>query len=813
MDGVPQDLRFAVRALRRSPLFTLSTIVTLGMGLGILTGFFAVVEAVILAPIPVHGDAVVRIWKLDPQRSVARFPLSYPELTMWRERASSLHALAAIGYADTTTAAVLVGDEPMSAAVAPVSADFFAAAFGGAPLHGRWFVASDEGNTIEVATVVSERFWRRASGGDPGFVGRRLLSPGGGRIYVVVGIAPARLDYPIATDMWVPIDGYYTRDTGALALDIRSRRFNNFHFIGRLQPGATIDHVRAELDMIARGVAARFPDDYREVPIVVEPLVDASLGTLGPLTWFLFGGAALVFFAAGGNVAALLAMRASSRSREMAVRIALGAGRSRLARATLVESLLLGIGGAVVGLAVGQLCIMLGRLVAAPDIPRLQGASIDATVALFGIATAVLWVATLGSAPVWRWRRWRAGSLTHHLAARSTRSTFTLRVMIVAQITAAVVVATAAGLLIRSLAQLRAVDRGFDGRNLALVELILPGPLYPSAAAREAFFSQLLAQLAALPGVVNATTVHLGPGTGQAGLSARMLFEGQAPDDGRNNPYGTWEPITPSYFDTMRIPLRQGRTFTEADDDNAAPVAIVSQSVAERYWPGQDALGKRLQFTPQSPWTTVVGVVEDTRYREVTRDWLTVYFPARQFFFFQPSAVAVRTSADAATMVGAIRTAIRRAEPNAAVHSVGSMESLLNREMARPSTAVVVALILAFIAVGVAAVGVYAVFAYEIANCSRELAVRTAVGASPRQLLAGVLTQALLIGATGAVVGLGISSVATRALQSVLFEVAPLDGTTFVGAGAGLLAIVVLASIVPARRASRVAPTLLLHAE
>ena len=813
MDGFLQDLRFAARALHRSPLFALSTIATLGLGLGILTGFFAIVEAVLLTPIPIHGDTVVRIWKLDPQRSIARYPLSYPELRFWRERASSFQSLAAIGYADAATAAVLIDDETIATAIAPVSADFFDVAFGGEPLLGRWFSSSDEGNATEVPTVVSERFWRRVSGADPAFIGRRLRSPGGGRLYIVVGIAPARLDYPTDTDFWVPIDGYYTADTGALALDIRSRRFNNFHFLGRLRPGVTVERARAELDVVSRGVVAQFPDDYREAPIVVEPLLGATLGTLGPLTWFLFGGAALVFLAAGGNVAALLAMRASSRAREMALRIALGAGRSRLARSTLVESALLGIGGATLGFVIGHLCVILARLVAAPDIPRLERASIDASVMTFGIAATLAWVVSLGTAPVWRWRPLRAASLTHHLAIRSTRSTPLLRIMIVAQVTAAVVIATAAGLLIRSLAHLNAVDRGFDVRNLAVVELLLPDVLYPSAPTREAFFSRLLARLAVLPGVVSATTVHLGPGTGQAGLSARMLFEGQAPADGRNNPYGTWEPVTPSYFDTLRIPLVQGRLFTDADDPKGAPVAIVSESVAERYWPGQPALGKQLQFTPQSPWATVVGVVADTRYRELTRNWLTVYFPARQFFFFQPGAIAVRTRADADAAVAAIRETIRREEPDATIHSVKTMEALMSREIARPQTAVAVALVFALIAIVVAAVGVYAVFAYDIADRGRELAVRAAVGATPSQILGGVLQQALLIGAAGAVIGLGVSSLATRALQATLFEVAPLDVTTFGIAGAGLLAIVVLASVIPARRAARVEPTLLLRSE
>lgn len=809
-----QDLRYALRTLRRDVLFTCSTVLTLGLGIGLVTGFFAIVHAVLLRPLAPHGDTVVRIWKLDVDRSLARFPISYPELKLWRESAKSVQALAAIRYAETSAAAVIVDNEPMPLTLAPVSADFFRVVHGGSPLVGRWFNPSDEGNTVELAAVVSERFWRRLSGGDRSFLGRRLLFPGGKRGLVVVGVAPDNLEYPNGTDVWVPIDGYFRPEPGLVGADLRSRRFWNFHFVGRLRPGVTIDEARAELDVLSRGIAAQFPDDLRMMPVEVEPLLDATLGTLRPLTLLLFAGAALVFLAAGGNVAALLVMRAATRTREIAIRIALGAGRGRIARQVIAESLLVGAAGAVCGLSIAQACLILAKAVAGTEVPRLTDATIDGAVLTFCVLATFAWVVTLGTLPLWRRRSANALELTPHLATRATRSHRTLRVMIVAQVIAAVIVATAAGLLVRSFSRLLAVDRGFDVSRLAVLDILLPEVQQSqTAGAREAFFSRLIPTIAALPGVEAATTVHLGPGTAQAGLSARMMFQGQAPGEARNNPYATFEPVLPTYFETLGIRMREGRAFTESDDHDAPPVAIVSESVARRYWPGQNPIGKRLQFLEKSPWTTVVGVAVDTRYRELTRDWLTIYFPAKQFSFFWPSAVVVRTTGDAGARLNDIRRALQTAAPDLAVHETATMERLVANEVVRPRTAVMVAIVFTVMAIVVAAIGVYAVFAYDVVQRGRELAVRSALGASPRRLLIDVLRTSLALGAIGAAAGLVAASLLTRFLRAILFEVAPLDATSFIAAAIGLLMVVVSASMLPARRAARINPVRLLRSE
>ena len=813
MTSLWRDLTSAVRALRREPLFTASTILTLGLGLGVVSGFFAIVDAVLLTPIAAHGDTVVRVWKLDPQRSIDRFPLSYPELALWRERVQGMQPIAAISYTNTTTAALLLGDESIPVNMAPVSAGFFQVLRDGPPLLGRWLLPSDDGNRVELAAVVSERFWQRVGGGNPAFIGQRLRWPGGARALVIVGVAPSSITFPAQADLWIPIDGHFSDDTGNPNLDLHNRRFANFHFLARLRPGITVDAARTELEVVSRGIVNTYPDDYRQMAIAVEPLLEATLGTLRPLTLLLFAGAALLFLAAGGNVAALLIMRAATQRRDIAVRLALGASRGHIIRQTLVESALLGVAGTLSGLAIAQLCLRLAHLVARVQIPRIEEAAVNWQVLGFCIGATLLWVVTLGAAPIWH--RWRVdpGHLTPQLANRTTRQGTVLRAMVVGQVAVAVIVAAAAALLLRSFGHLSAIDRGVEASRLAVIKLFLPDTTYATAESREALFSRLLPTLSALPGAIDATTVHLGPGTGQTGLSARMVFEGQQPEEARNNPYGTFEPIVPSYFATMGVPITQGRGFTDGDDRQAPPVAVVSESVARRYWPGQNPIGKRLQFTPQFPWTTVVGVAADTRYRELTREWLTVYFPARQFFFFSPGSVVVRTAVPPATLAADLRRTISSIEPGAAVHSIDSMDQLMADEIARPRAAMAIGTLFALLAVIVAGIGVYAVFSFEITHRRRELAIHAAVGASPAQILRATLRQGLTLGAIGTVAGLAVASWLTQFLAAILFEIAPIDAVSFAVAAAGLLAIVTLASLAPARRAARVDPAVLLRTE
>ena len=806
-----REARYSVRAALKRPSFLMAGAVTLGLGLGVLTAFFAIVDAVILSPISLHRDPVVRIWKHDVERSVERFPLSYPELQLWAARSRVFGALAAITYANTATTALMHDDAPISVTMASVSANFFGVLSDGPPLLGRWWTTKEEGNTSEMPAVVSERFWRSVGGANPAFVGRRLVWPGGGRAVTVVAVAPAGLDYPAGVDIWIPINGYYASKAGE-PFNIGSHRFAQFHFLGRLADGVTIDHVRAELDVLNRGIVTEFPNDYRQMPVVVEPLLDATLGDVLPLAWSLFAAAALVFLAAGGNVGAMLLMRATTRQHETAVRTALGASRSGIAAVTFAETAVLAAGGALSGMVVAHGVVAAARAFAASEISGLHRANVDITVVTFGAVATLLWTAVVGSGLVWRFGRSSPRGLTSHLSARASAPRRALRAIVVAQVAAALVVAIAAGLLVRSLVELRGVDRGFDTHNLAALQLLLPETHYPTPASRERLFARIIERASTLPGVESATATHLEPGTGATGMSAPMVYEGQQPDEARRNPYATFEAILPSYFETLGLPITRGREFTSADDDQSPLVSIVTESVASRFWPGQDPIGKRVRLNANFPWTTVVGVAVDARYRELTRNWLTVYFPARQSAFFHPGWLLIRTGSPPPP-IDSLRRAVGDVEPLIALSAADSVDALAAREVARPIAAVTIAILFALAAIVVTVTGVYGVFSYDVALRARELAVHSAIGASPRQLLRMILRGAVVVAATGVAGGLLLAAVLTSYLRALLFEIQPLDAFTFASAAAILVLVVIVATLRPAARAARTDAVVLMRSE
>jgi putative ABC transport system permease protein len=810
MSDLLRELRHAARGLRRSPAFTATTVLTLGLGLGVVAALFAVVDAALLRPIVADQDRVMRVWKQDVGRGLERHPLSYPEFRAWRDSSRSFLSLAAVNYADASSAAVAVSGRPTAVKVTAVSSGFFGVVHGGAPLLGRWLEPADEEPGAAQAAVVSEGFWRRLSGGDPGFVGTRLPWAGGERTLVVVGVAPAALDYPLGTDLWVPIAGFY--GTGSVAFQVEDRRFAQFELIGRLVPSASPEQARAELEVVHRRLVDEFPDDYSAMRVIVRPLLHAVLGDARQVLLFLFAAACLVFAIAGVNVSALLLMRAAARRREQAVRIALGASRQRLAREAIAESLPLAALGVGSGLLVAWTLLRGLRAMAPAEIPRLANAALDPRVLAVCALAALLWVVTLGSAPAWR-RRLDPAGLSPELAVRGGRGTASLRLFTIAEIAAAVAVAVAAGVLLRSFGRLQAIDRGFETDQVTVVSLLLSEARYPDAAATLAFYERLVPEIAALPGVAAASPFHIAPGSGSAGLSARVRFEGQTDGDVRRNPWANWDPVMPGYFETLGIPITRGRSFTRADRPDAAPVVIVNEEVARQYWPGQDPLGKRLQLTSGSPWATVVGVAADLRYRELTRTWPCVYLPAGQFFFFAPRELAVRSATPAAVLLPAIRARLQALDPSAAVGGVASMESLAGKELERPRAAMAVASLFALLAVLLAAVGVYGVASYEVAQRNRELALRSALGATPARIFRAELWRASVLGGLGAALGLAVAALATRSLGALLFGVAPTDPRSFALGAVGLLAIVLAAACVPALRAARADPAAVLRSE
>ena len=729
------------------------------------------------------------------------FPISYPEYRVWKEEATSFDALAAINYADGATTAVLIDDEPVTANRVLASAELLDAV-GARPAHGRLLEAADDVQGAELVAVVSHRFWLRVSG-DPAFVGQRLTFPGD-TPFTVVGVLQPDVSYPVDADIWLPLVPAFTRVPDA-ALD--SPRTRQFHVVGRLAPGVAVGRARSELAVIHGRLSAVYPEDYPRMPIVVTPLVDTVVGDVRPTLALLLAGAALVFLVAGTNVAILLLMRAESRRVEMAVRSALGATRGQLLRQTVIEAAALGVAGVGGALILSRGLLALTNVIDASQAPRIDEASLSPQVMAFTVVMMAAWVLAFGTAPAWQTRVTRLrGFLAHRSAEPSHGSGRRLQVMVAAQIAFAVVVLVSAGLLTRSLWQLQSIDRGLESDGVVTTRIFLPWQRYGTPDEVRAFYDRAVEAIERLPAVISAAPFHLPPGTGTTGLSSPFQFEGQTPDESATNEWANWDIATPRYFETMRIPIVSGRAFARTDTADAQRVAIVSERIAARYWPGEEPIGRRVRHSPRFEWATVVGIAADLRYRELTNDWMTVYFPAAQSFHFQPGSLAIRTERPPATLLSAIRDTIRAIEPSIPIDTLTPMDELLAAELARPRLAVQISIAFGLVTLALITVGLFGTVSFDARQRRVELAIRSALGASPHALRRLVAERGLRLAAAGLVTGLAATALGARALTAVLFGVAPLDPVTLATVSGGLALLAVLACWIPARRAASTDP-------
>ena len=796
------DLRFALRGLVRRPLAAAVAVATLSLGLASVTVLFAVTDAVILQPIGDNDSRLVRIWKDDVERGGGLlFPISYPEYRVWKDEATGFDALAAINYADGATTAVLVDDKPVTANRVLASAELLDVV-GARPAYGRLLEAADDVEGAELVAVVSHRFWRRVSG-DPAFVGQRLSFPGDAP-FTVVGVLRPDVSYPVDADIWLPLVPAFTRDPDEV---VNSPRTRQFHVVGRLAPGISSGQARSELAVIHGRLSEAYPDNYPRMPIVVTPLVDTVVGHVRPTLVLLLSGAALVFLVAGANVAILLLMRAESRRVEMAVRSALGATRGQLLRQTVIEAAVLGAAGVGGALMLSRGLLALTSVIDPGQAPRIDEASLSPQVVAFTFVGMLAWVLALGTAPAWRTRMTRLRGFLAQRSAEVPRGTGRrLQVLAAAQIAFAVVVLVSAGLLTRSLWQLQSIDRGLDSDGVVTTRIYLPWQRYGTPDEIRAFYDRAVEAIERLPGVISAAPFHLPPGTGTTGLSSPFQFEGQTQDEAATNEWANWDIATPRYFETLGIPIVRGRAFARTDTADAQPVAIVSESAAARYWPGAEPIGKRVRISPRFEWATVVGIAADLRYRELTNHWMTVYYPAPQSFHFQPGSLAIRTGRPASTLSSAVRDTIQAIEPSIPIDTLASMDELLAAELARPRLAVRISIAFALVTLVLILVGLFGTVSFDARQRRIEMAIRSALGASPHALRRLVAGRGLRIAAAGLVAGLAATALGARALAAVLFGVAPLDPVTLATVASGLALLAVLSCWIPARRAASTDP-------
>jgi predicted permease len=810
-----EDLRLAGVGLRKARAFTGAAVLTLAIGMAASTTMFALIEGVLLRPLPVpEQERLLVAWKALPTTGAPHWAFGAREVDSISGATRILESVAGISYYENPSPFATIEDgRPSSIRGAAVTGDFFRV-LGAPPLLGRVLSRGDDVVGAENVLVITHGLWQRRFGGSRDVLGRRIMVSE--RPFTIVGVMPPNVECPHAVEVWMTLAASASTMTdpgrGAVLRDV--------DLVGRLRPGATIEQARGELaGFRSRLEASAGPDAIRGWTPVVRSYEDVVAGSVRPALLVLLGAVGLVLLIACANVATLLLVRGEARRPELAVRAALGAGPCRLARQLLAESLLLALAAGLAGLAVtwGSLRALLA-LVPDEGLPRIDSVRTDAGVVLFTIAAAFLAAALSGLAPALSVAR--ADPVVHlRSGGRGTAggpSRRGRRTLVVAQVALAVTVVAAAGLLTRSLIALQSAEMGLAAERLALVRLAVPQAKYADPARHLQLMQEVVATLEATPGIAKATPVHTPPFAGTGGWDApEFTAEGQSTDEAASNPSLNLESIHPNYFAALEVTLVRGRAFLETDLRGAPEVAIVSEDVAAHTWPGQDPIGKRIKLgrlDSAEVWRTVVGVAGPTRYRELATPRPTVYLPAAQFIDTAEMLV-LRTTAPLPLVARLTRERLNAMDPEVQVTSLAPFRDLLQGPLARPRFSALLIGVFALAALLLAAVGLYAVMAASVRQRSAEMGVRLALGATASDVRNLVLGEGMRLAGLGAALGLAGAFALTRLLQGMLYGVHPLDPWSLLAAALLLMGVSALASSLPARRATRVDPVSLLRAE
>jgi predicted permease len=801
-----QDCFYAVRSLRRQPAFAPLAILTLTLGIGAATAMFSVVNGVLLRPLPVADeDRIVVMWGEQPARDFPHMPFLHSMLEEYAEQNRAFEMLAGIDYNGAWPRAMRDGEQTVTLAGTWVTGDFFRV-LGVVPALGRILLPEDDVPGAEPAMVVSHGFWKRYFGGDPSAIGHSFRW--NDQSFTVVGVMPRGFEYPRGAEFWT-----------ALKPVEASLMETHLDLVGRLRPEITVEQARADLTDFLRRTDAERPPMLQELRPVITPFSELIVGEVKSALLILTAAVLLVLLIACINVANLLFIRSATRVQELAIRRALGAGRGRITRQLLTESGVLVLCAGALGVLIAFVAVRGLVLLAPPELPRLESVRLDPAVLAFAAGVTLVTGLLAGLAPA-VWNGVRNPGTTLRGGARvggGTRGLRRVRQGLVAgQIALALLVLVGAGLLLRSLANLQRVEMGFVGESLAIATLSIPPDKMGDRQEHVAMVDAVIERLRALPGVSAASTVTRPPFSGPGGWDAPYTGEGQSTESREANPVLNLELASADYFRTLGIAIVRGRAFDERDREDAAPVVIVSEGVARRTWPGEDPLGKQVKLgflDSPMPWHTVVGVVGETRYRELVTPRPSIYFPVRQFGGPVPMSVGLRTDGDPATVIPAIRSALREVDPDLQLVEVAPLSQLLAEPLARPRFSAALLAVFAAVALVLAAVGIYGVMAAFVRQRWHEIGVRMALGAGARDVRRLVLEQGLVLAVTGAGVGGLMAFAGTRLLSGMLFGVSPTDPLTFGAVVSVLLVVALSACYLPARRATRVDPVITLRGD
>jgi putative ABC transport system permease protein len=812
METLYQDVRFALRTLWTNRGFALVAVAALALGVGANSAIFSVVNAVVLRPLPYKDpERLVALWVGLNQKGFEEIEVSAPEFTDFRTRSSSLEKVAAYsaGGFNMTGAG-----EPERIQGLQATAGLFPA-LGVAPLKGRAFTEEEDRPGADAVVVISHSLWQRRFGGDPEVLNKTLTLDG--QVCAVVGVMPASFHFPDNdTEIWKPI----AFDAELLGPNNRGSHF--LSAVGRLKDGVSFEQARTEVATLARTVGGESPTTYpRGLNATLRPLQEEVVGDAvrKPL-YLMLGAVGLVLLIACANVANLLLARAASRRKEVAVRTALGASRARIVRQLLTESLLLSLAGGSVGLVLALWGVDLLVALAPAGTPRVEEIGLDARVVAFTFAVSLLTGLVFGLAPALHASKVDLNESLKDGTRGATEGPKRGRLrglLVVAEFAIALVLLACAGLLIKSFARVREVSPGFDASHVLTMRVVLPESKYKGYDEHRAFFSNLFARLRALPGVESVGANNLLPFSGGGG-SRTFLIEGRPAPPGQPKPEEQLRFVTPGYFESMRIPFMRGRDFTERDVNGAPRVAVVSRSMAERHWPGEDAVGKHIAYAgirqgDKPDWIEIVGVVGDVKHRGLDIESKPeIYVPVHQpLFASRPTPplslyVVVRTSVDPASLARAARGEVLAVDAEQPVANMKTMEQRLAESVAQRRFQMTLLGLFAGVALLLAVVGIYGVMSYTVARRTHEIGVRVALGAQGRDVLRLVLRQGMWLTLAGVASGLAIAYVLTRLMSSMLYGVSATDPLTFALVSLILTAAALVACLAPARRATKVDP-------
>jgi predicted permease len=812
MESFLQDCRYALRMLARSPGFTLIAVLALALGIGANSAIFSMVNAVILKPLPYEKpEQLVQLWMRFTNIGIPNDQnwVSAPEFVDLRQNQSLSH-LAAIS-SDSFNINISGTPERIDSAV--VSTSFFPLLGVQAQL-GRVFLPEEGQPGRQHVVLLGDGLWRRRFGADTAISGRKLVM--NGQSYLIVGVLPRDFHLPLEAEVWTPL--VFSSDD----LSPNSRGNHGYQVIARIKPGLSLEQARADMDVVSQRIIEQHPDyPYRQFNfrVLTIPLLEQQIGDIKTALWVLMSAVGLVLLIACANVANLLLVRASSREREIAVRQALGVSRWRLIRQLLTESTILGLMAGVIGLFLGYWALRLLTTLAATSFPRVVEAHMDLRVLAFTLLVSLATGILFGLAPAFSSRHVTHDALkeggrggTAGAGSQRLRST-----LVVAEVALSLTLLVGAGLLIRSFLRLQEVDTGFRPDGVLTMRISLPEEKYAKVEQTRPFYRELLDRIRRLPGV-DAVGGATGLPLGGTGWSGTTTVDSQAVQPRDTTPEADQRPVFPGYFEAMGIPLVRGRYFEQRDNEKSAPVAIIDETMAKTYWPKEDAIGKRIkQGGRQStqPWRTIVGVVRHIRYRTLeSPSRVEFYWPYDQTSFALGSmSLAIHTSSDPRSLAGVVQRQVQALDPDQPVYRIRTMGELMSESMARRRLSMFLLAIFAGVALALAAVGIYGIMSYSVAQRAHEVGIRMALGARSFDVVRMVIGQSLGLTLAGIFVGLLGSLALTNFLSSLLFDVKATDATTFLLVAVILAVVALVASFVPAYRATAVDPVNALRQE